>query len=139
MSSGTRSQSSSSGQDPNTTPTIDDNVASTSGDTTIAFTPAQEEIIHQRFQEFMRQNMLSNRLEQSFSTPMVESGSTSSSAMAVSNTFPQEIETPGQTTLTHLYVDEKKYKQTSSDVLSSIRGCKITSNSSDNKKKIKTF
>jgi hypothetical protein len=140
MSSGTRtrSQSSSSGQDPNESSTPDDDRSSATGETSIEFTPAQEAAILVRCQDYMRQHTPQSRSEQSFATPNLGSAS-ASSAQAVSNIFPREIETPGQVASKDLFVDEKKYKQTSSDVLTSIRACKITSSSFDNKKKIKTF
>jgi hypothetical protein len=118
---------------------LDDQGSPTSGASSIEFTPAQEAAILTRFQDYMRQHQDAQiRLEPSFETPA--SSSNIASAQAVQTILPPEVVTPGlAATQTPLCVDEKKYKLTSQDILASIRACKISSNSYDNKKKIKTF
>ena len=160
MSSGRRSQSTPSGRDANGDPIFDDNNASDYGETTThEFTPAQEAAMETRMRareveiqaradarvrdevdDYVRQQSPQARFGQSFATPSLGSAPASSSQTA-SSIFPQGTATPAviRNGVNELSVDLKGYKQTSVDVLSNIRGCKITTNSTDNKRKIDTF
>jgi len=142
----TRSQSSSSREDQEvTTPMSNDSSASESGVTHIPMTlsPEYEEEVERRVQAALLQRTASAasssvRLEPP--TPTNERPAILQAASLLETPSHVENEPPVQAaTSQHLFVDEKKYRITSQDVINGVTACKIGPNTTDTKKKIKIF